>query len=390
MIKQIISTLLIFLITLNVSAQNSTEEDEHTFGLTINNINIEAVQTKNLIKTKNILNENKSEFQVEYHFDDGQLFFIKLVKPDLNINKKYEVKRIKNNGYGYRSIVADYKIDFLFPREKQEKDNERLKQFTKKLDFANDEQIIYYFEELYRNIQNHLAENIGTVAFFGDAVAKNKIEFLYYKFDNEDFSSTQKVKIQDNSFNNYTKKHENSYRIAFDRNQLKNHKTIFFSSSINNVQDTILLKQTSINLVELRKQTIASQTETTINNDLFIDQNFEDLIVAENKISQEENRYIGNYTTKSSDKITLELRANKIYYKKVEDLEYIGLWKLGEHSNKKTISIYNIYTINRKVGTKSKPADVGSSFDILIDGERLLYPLNSPAYTELEKINEVK
>lgn len=383
-IQQVIYSLITVLFTLNIFAQDLKQIDNYKFDLVVNNLNIEALLSKDWIKTRNKLNKNQAEFQVEYHFDDDQLFFIKLIKPDENINKIYEVKRIEKDGHGYVAIDSDYKIDFFFPREKDE--NEIIGVFTKNPDFTNDDQNIYLFEELYRNLKTYLAENAGTIAFFGDAVTKDKIEFLYYKFDNDNYSARNKIKIQDHSFNNYTKNYENSYRIDFDRKQLKSYNSIYFSTSFKNQKDTSIMNQNSINLLELRKQILATERKTAINNDIFLDQNFEDLIFTPKKLNQEEEKYTGKYSTKSSEKITFELRNDKIYYQKIGDLEYVGSWKLDEISAKKTISIYNIYTINRKIGNKSKPSDVGSSFDILINGERLLYPIALPAYTELLKL----
>ena len=50
-----------------------------TFKLSINgDINVSVQYSKDWIKTINRFTESKSEFQVEYHFDGKQLFYIRL------------------------------------------------------------------------------------------------------------------------------------------------------------------------------------------------------------------------------------------------------------------------------------------------------------------------
>ena len=365
-----------------------------TFKLSINgDINVSVQYSKDWIKTINRFTESKSEFQVEYHFDGKQLFYIRLAKPDLEIDETYEVKRIKINGYGYLNKKTDYKLDFFFPREIQNNGKESIKTFTNNPNFTDNEQLTLYFEELYRHITKYFAENVGTVAFFGNVIADKKNEFLYYKFDNEDFLPTQNVKIERNYVDNYSKKYEGSYRIEFDRKKIRDHKTIYFSTSLDNSKDTALLNQNSINLDELRKQMVNSvtETETTINNDIFQDQYFDNLVIAKKGTPEADRKYIGKYQTKSrEDKdIEFELREGNIYYSKNGDIEKTGLWKIGNVNFLKNegINIYSVYTINRKIGTKSKPADIGSSFDILISKDKLLYPISLPeVWNEIKKI----
>ena len=385
--QKLLFTLILSISIQTVFSQNLTELKVETFNLRINNIvNIDVIRSKDLIITNNILHQSRNNFQVEFHFDDGQLYYIRFLKPDLKIDRKYEIERTSEGGYGYRHITADYKIDFLFPREKQKNTNIVTKEFANVPDFSNDELMIYYFEELYTSIANYVALEIGTIAFHGDVVGNIKNNFLYYRFDNENFSPSQKIEIQDSYLDKTTKKFVGGYRIDFNRKQLKNHKIIYFSETVNNQKDTILTNQNSINLTKLREQIQPSRNETIINNDLFLHDNYGKIISQKNQITENEKQYIGIYTTKSSDKVTIELRADKIYYRKIGDEEQIGLWKWSEEGGKKLISIYNIYSINRKIGNKSRPSDVGSSFDILIAEERLLYPIAVPAYAELEKL----
>ena len=121
-----------------------------TFKLSINgDINVSVQYSKDWIKTINRFTESKSEFQVEYHFDGKQLFYIRLAKPDLEIDETYEVKRIKINGYGYLNKKTDYKLDFFFPREIQNNGKESIKTFTNNPNFTDNEQLTLYFEELY-------------------------------------------------------------------------------------------------------------------------------------------------------------------------------------------------------------------------------------------------
>lgn len=96
-------------------------------------------------------------------------------------------------------------MDFFFPREIQNNGKESIKTFTNNPNFTDNEQLtLLYFEELYRHITKYFAENVGTVAFFGNVIADKKNEFLYYKFDNEDFLPTQNVKIERNYVDNYS------------------------------------------------------------------------------------------------------------------------------------------------------------------------------------------
>lgn len=389
--KKILTLTTILFTNIFAFAQAKVADE---FKLSISeDINVVVQHSKDWIKTINRFTESKSEFQVEYHFDGKQLFYIRLVKPDLQIDKTYEVKRIKINGYGYLNKKTDYKIDFFFPRETQGNENESIKLFTDKPNFTDNEQLIPYFEELYRHIAKHFAENVGTVAFFGNTIADKKNEFLYYRFDNDDFSPAQKIKIERNDVDNYSKKYEGSYRIDFDRKKLKDQKKIYFSASLTNSKDTIANNQNSINLIELRKQMTSSVTdkETTINNDIFLNQYFDKLVIAQKETPKEERKYIGTYKTKSreDEDIVFELREKNIYYSKNGDIEKTGLWKIGKVNFLKNegINIYNVHTINQKIGNKRKPAHIGDGFDVLIDKEKLLYPISLPeVWNEIEKI----
>lgn len=365
-----------------------------TYKLSVNeDIDVVVQRSKDSILTNNIFTKNQSEFRVEYHFDGEQLFYIRLVKPDMEIDKTYEVKRAFINGYGYRNRETDYKIDFSIPRERQGNEAEIIKQFAENPNFTDNEQLTLYFEELYRIIAQYFAENAGTLAFFGNVIADKKNDFLYYRFDDENFSSAQKIKIEGNYVSHYSKKYEGSYRIDFDRKKLKGHKTIYFSGSLTNPKDTMLISQNSINLTELRKQmaNAVADKETTVKNDIFLDQYFDRLIKPQKETPEEEKKYIGIYTTKSREdkEIIFELRKGNVYYSKDGDREKTGLWKIGKLNflNNEAINIYKIHTINRKIGNKTKPVDIGDSFDILIDKDKLLYPISLPqVWHEIKKV----
>lgn len=392
--KQLTFTVvLIFTVLIGSASENKTDKTlgtihyryDDAFRFPLNaEINVEAIRSTDLIKTKNIITKTKQEFQVDFHFDDGQLYYILFTKADLGIDKTYEIKRIFKDGYGYRSVKADYKIDFFFPREKPE--NENIQRVTGNLDFANDDQMISYFEVLYKKMSNHLANQTGTVAFFGDAVAKSKINFLYYRFDDEKFSPAQKIKVQESLLDPQTKKYDNGYRIDFNQKQLKNHKAIYFSQSLIKIKDTMLVNQAKINLVALRKKMSPITNETIVNNDIFLDDYLGKIISQNKQITKNEIKYIGRYATKSSTSITFELKTNNIYFRRDGDIEYTGVWKLEENEREKSILVFNIFQIDSKIGSVSKPADVGSSLEILIKEEKLFYPYALPGYVEAEKI----
>lgn len=65
-----------------------------------------------------------------------------------------------------------------------------------------------------------------------------------------------------------------------------------------------------------------TETETTINNDIFQDQYFDNLVIAKKGTPEAERKYIGKYQTKSrEDKdIEFELREGNIYYSKNGDI----------------------------------------------------------------------
>ncbi|MBZ4192422.1 hypothetical protein [Niabella beijingensis] len=68
--------------------------------------------------------------------------------------------------------------------------------------------------------------------------------------------------------------------------------------------------------------------------------------------------------------------------------EEIGYWDLGKYHanpNMDALKIRYIYRFNRRIGNKMLPADAGGSYDIIIKGDRLLYPTGSEALNELKR-----
>lgn len=346
---------------------------------------IDVVYTAETIVTTNKVAGQQSPFQIVYHFDNGALFYIHLLKPDQSIDKKYEVKRIKKNGYGYRSVKDAQQLDFFFPRKHRESEAALIAKITP-LELNNENQLLIYFEVLYSQIANYVANEVGTVAIFGSAVANEKMSFLYYSFDDAKFSATQRIKIGGSELNRSTKKYENRYRIDFNRRDLKTHKKIYFSPSPSAISDLKLRAQNSLNLDELRRQMLVAKTKTTIKNDIFLVEHFVNLIPKQDFATEEEQKFIGTYIDKPMPEVKFELRKDKTYHAKIENVELIGRWKMGEIHNLKAIVVYDVYELNKKVGSISKPVDVGSSFSILVKGEKLLYPIDPPAYVELKKL----
>lgn len=379
--KYLLSILLLFSSNY-FFGQNSNNE---TFNLVLNKgIKVVVNYSKEAITTTTILANQNEKFNVNYYFDEGKIYYIQVINEKLGINKTFDTKRRFINGHGYKHNKSDFKIDFMFPRDRSDGNIKEIEQIANQLDFSNNDQLIIYFEELYRNISQHIVDEVGTIAFFGTVVADKKQNQLYYTFDKEKFTSTKKTNIRNNYIDNSSKKSNGSYRIDFERTQLKNHNNIYFTSDLLSQNDSALLLQNSINLLELRKEMSASvaENETIVNNDIFLNQHFDQIIKPKNEILKEEIKYIGIYKTKNNEEqeILFELRANNIYYCKIGDVEKMGHWKLGKVNflNNEAINIYNVYTINKKIGNKNKPSDFGSNIDLMIEKENLLYPISLP------------
>ena len=399
--QTLMKKLLFILMILHISSgiifahekdyNNLNQSTEETFDLKINdNINVNVTRSDNWIKTTNIFNNKNLEFQIEFHFDNEQLFYFRLINTQEDINKTFSVKRIKKNGYGYRNIKADFDLDFFFPREKNENLETIFDQFYNNPNFTDNDKLIHYSEELYRRIATYITEEIGTIDIFGEAVTDKKIDFLYYKYDNEKFSQVQKIKISNSIFDKESKKYYNKYHTEFTRKQLKNKLKIFFADNANDLSNTSLQNQNSIDLTALRSMMIKLilRNDFSINNDLFLNESIEQIITKKDNVKTEDKKFIGTYDVKlNNNPIEFELRENYQYYSKNGDEEKFGFWKLGERYNSKAIIVYNIYRINKKIGNITKPVDVGSSFGILMNDEKLMYPImGSEAYTEAEKI----
>lgn len=238
------------------------------------------------------------------------------------------------------------------------------------------------------------------LAIFGDAIYKTKLKTLYYRFEGEQFTVKQSIPVQ-MSFA-YGKKFENDYRIEFDESRLRKHQFIYFSAVPAILKDSILVNQNRLNLTELFSL-VDSLTEReeilSISNDLFLDDHFERLTKAKGSVNEEEAKFVATYTVSSNftegiTEITLD-DSKRYYAVSTNEVnspffqnEETGQWASGTfHYNSKipALKISGIYRFNRRVGNRSRPADVGSSYDILLKEDRLLYPTGSPAYKELKR-----
>lgn len=242
--------------------------------------------------------------------------------------------------------------------------------------------------------------NAQEVAFFGDAIFKSKIRALFYRFDEEPFAARKFIPVQTSFV--YGKKFINGYRSEFKQSDLRKHRFIYFSNTLIISKDSILVNQNRINLTELFKLIDAKKSgdePVDICNDLFLDDHFDKLINLNQPLTKEEEQYAGNYSF-SSD-ITdgpneIKLDSSKKYYSVNPDIinspffqnVQAGRWKLGEanyNPKMKAIKVYQIYRFNSLVGNKTKPSDVGSSFDIMISKDKLLYPAGPQAFKELKR-----
>jgi|GEM_PF-4663491 len=239
-----------------------------------------------------------------------------------------------------------------------------------------------------------------TVAFFGEAVCKTKIDTLYYRFDNEEYTAQQSTAIELSL--PYGERFKNSYRLGFSEKDLRAHKYLYFSGTAAISSDSALVRQNRIDLAELfisLDALTAKPSNVNINNDLLLEDNFDRITSFPRNPSAEETKYTGDYTASSNSatgttEITLD--SSKVYHARhsketpVTFLmdEEVGYWDLGKyHANPDmdAIKIRYIYRFNRRIGNKMLPADAGGSYDIIIKGDRLLYPTGFETLHELKR-----
>ncbi|GEM_PF-3578277 len=380
--KKLLTLVLILSIQILAYGQ---DKNQTNFILEPNkDIKVEVQRVKDSILTKNHLTKSKSDFQVNYHFDKEQLFYIRFKKLDNNLNKTFEVKRKMINGYGYYMIKADHKLDYFLPREKQGNEEEFMQQFAANPDFTDNDKLMLYAEQLNREIADYMANNIGSIAFYGDIIANKKSDFIYYQFDDKGYKESQKVKSNINEMDPNTKKYKGHYRLEFDRKFIKDFKTLSFSESLNGTQDQGINKQNTIQLDPLRKEMEKAnhEIESTFNNDLLFGQLFNQIIKAKNETLEAEKNYIGTYKVRNREEkeIVFELRVGNVFFSKDGDTEIIGLWKLGKYrnSNMDAIDVSNLQSLNNKSGIKTFSSFMGKGFTLVLDGQKMLYPISLP------------
>ncbi len=243
----------------------------------------------------------------------------------------------------------------------------------------------------------HVAQG-QDINLFGKAVCKTTIKTLYYRFDEQPFNTQQSIQI-DRS-NKEGNRILNSYRIEFKKDKLRAHKFLYFSHTLKGNKDTVFVAQNRINLIalfDLVDSLDKDEAVLSVTNDLFLEDNFEQLIGIKRIPSAAEKQYIGTYTVSSNfskGTTTIQLDDSKIYHSRHSNErdsyffmnEEVGIWELGTwnyNSSYAALKIKNIYSFNRNIGLRMLPADVGSAYDIRIKEDRLLYPTGSPSMKEL-------
>ncbi|MFD2555282.1 hypothetical protein [Sphingobacterium tabacisoli] len=238
------------------------------------------------------------------------------------------------------------------------------------------------------------------VNFFGKAICKTTIKTLYYRFDDESFSPEQSVQIERS--NKEGARILNSYGIEFKEDKLRAHQYIYFSHMVKGIRDTVLIRQNRVNLMALFALIDSLDSEESVisvTNDLFLEDNFEQLTGIGRTPSSEEKQYIGEYMVSSNfskGTTTIRLDDAKIYHAQHSNErdsyffmnEEIGTWELGSwHYNNiyAALKVKNIYSFNRNIGLRMLPADIGSAYDIRIKEDRLLYPTGFESMKELKR-----
>lgn len=362
------------------------QSTDESFDLEINdNLKVSVTLSGDLIKTNHRIMDKNINFQIHLYIQHNQLFHFKLINSEEAISKSFNAKFNKKNGLAYYHKEADYELDFLLPRKRDENADKIIEQFLNNPDFADNEIIISYTEELFRIIESYIFDNIGTIAISGKIIHNEKLKSLYYRFDNEKYKPSQKVEIKNGIIDNETKKEYGIYRIEFKRSELKNYQKIFFSHQQQDLQPSSLIDQNSIDLAAVRN-IIAKEIftkHTYINSDLFLS-DLDKLISKKESVTIEDKAFIGSYTSKNHDgtiRGKFELLDNYLFHHKEGDVEEFGNWKLGENHRTKVIIVYNNYKINTKTGAKTKEY----GFQILIMRETYAYPLGSGRFTDYEK-----
>ncbi|MDO4783430.1 MAG: hypothetical protein Q4A09_09480 [Capnocytophaga felis] len=364
----------------------SIQATEESFDLEINdNVKVNVTLSGDLIKTNNRIMDKNRNFQIDFYIQHNQLFHFKWINSEEASSKSFNAKFNKKNGLGYYRMEADYELDFLFPRERDENPTKIIEQFSKNPDFVDNEHIVNYTEALFRIIESYILDNIGTITITGKIIHNERLKSVYYRFDNEKYKSSQKIEIKNGIIDNETKKEYGIYHIEFKRNELKNHQKIFFSHQQQDLQPASLINQNSIDLAAVRN-IIAKEIftkHTYINSDLFLS-DLDKLIPKKESVTIEDKAFIGTYSSKNYDgtiRGKFELLDNYLFHHKEGDVEEFGNWKLGENHRTKVIIVYNNYKINTKTGAKTKEY----GFQILIMRETYSYPLGSGRFTEYEK-----